>query len=687
MIINKDIIMQKIQRFGGAMFTPILLFTFFGIVAALSILFKNATIMGSIAAKGTLWFDIWYVIEKGAWTVFTQLPLLFVVGLPIGLAKKEAGRAAMESLVIYLTANYFIAGFLELWSSYFNVNYAQEAVAGSGLAMIANIKTLDMGMLGAIFISAISVYLHNKLIDTELPEIIGIFRGSVLVVAAGFFLMIPIALLLCIIWPKIQLGILSLQGFMKTSGLLGVWLYTFLERILIPTGLHHFIYMPFIYGPAVVDGGTKQYFIQHIPEFSTSAHTLKEIFPQGGFDLTSMSKMFGCPGIALAIYATAKKNKKKFIAGLLIPATLTAILCGVTEPLEFTFLFIAPMLFAVHAVLAGLMAMTAYAFGVVGVFDGGFIECAVENWIPLFKYHSTTYIIQFIIGFSFTAIYFFVFRWLILHFDFKTPGRGDDSEDKLYTKADYKAKQAIDKHAKKAAAFLTALGGKDNIIDVTNCATRLRINVKDDTLVADSKIFIAAGAHGLVHNKNAIQVIVGLSVPQVRERFEKLLENNSADDTISNIEQASQLTAFASGTVISIENVPDKAFSEKTLGDGLAIIPNNGLIVAPGDGTIIMTAEKSNHAIGLRLTSGMEILIHAGIDTVTLNGDGFTSFVKAGDTVKAGDKLLLLDLNKIKDANLNPITIMVITNFKDYDSLSFLPVKTAVINKTIIANY
>nr|WP_196594802.1 alpha-glucoside-specific PTS transporter subunit IIBC [Pectinatus sottacetonis] len=676
--------MQKVQRFGGAMFTPVLLFTFFGIMAALSILFKNTAIMGNIADKGTIWYDIWFIVEKGAWTVFAQLPLLFVVGLPIGLAKKDSGRAAMETLVIYLAANYFIAGFLELWGPFFGVDYSQKAAAGSGLAMIANIKTLDMGMLGAIFIAGLSVYLHNKLSDVDLPEIIGIFRGSVLVVAAGFFIMLPVALLLCFVWPKVQLAILSLQGFMKASGLLGVWLYTFLERILIPTGLHHFIYMPFIYGPAVVDGGTKQYFIQHIPEFSTSAHTLKEMFPQGGFDLTSMSKMFGCPGIALAIYATAKKSKKKIIAGLLIPAVLTAILCGVTEPLEFTFLFIAPMLFAVHAVLAGLMAMTAYAFGVVGAFDGGLIECAVENWIPLFKYHSTTYIIQFAVGFVFTAIYFFVFRWLIIHFDFKTPGRGDDSEDKLYTKADYKAKKNGDERDKKAAAFLSALGGKDNIADVTNCATRLRVNVKDDSMVKNANVFIAAGAHGLVHNKNAIQVIVGLSVPQVRERFENLLQSGS--DTEPKITEP-VLKAFATGQVVKLEDVPDAAFSEKTMGDGLAIIPQYGIITAPADGTVMMIMDKTGHAVGLRLNTGMEILIHIGIDTINLNGSGFEILIEAEQAVKTGDKLIKFDIEKIKQSGLNPITMMVITNFDQYTALKFKQVNMVEAGKTTIAIY
>ena len=520
--------MQKIQRFGGAMFTPVLLFSFSGIMVALAILFKNPDIVGPIATQGSMWYNIWYIIEQGSWTVFNQLPLLFVLGLPIGLAKKNQARACLESFVLYTTFNYFMAAMLKLWGPTFGVDYSLPAGGGTGLAMIANIKTLDLGMIGAILIAAIVVYLHDRFFDTELPEYLGVFKGSSLVCIVGFFVMIPVALILCFIWPKVQVGIGSMQGFLKTSGILGVWVYTFLERILLPTGLHHFIYTPFIFGPAVVSNGIAAYWPAHITEFSTTAHTLKSMFPQGGFALHGLSKIFGCTGIALAMYATAKPEKKKIAAGLLIPATLTAVLAGITEPLEFTFLFVAPVLFLVHALLAATLSATSFAFGVTGNFGSGLIDWAVQNWIPLFKYHPGTYITQIIIGLIFTAIYFFVFKFLILKFDFKTLGRTDDKdgEDKLYKKADYKAKKDGSKEDSrdiKARTFLEALGGKENIQDVTNCATRLRITVKDSCLVKENKVFVGLGAHGLVNNGNAVQVIVGLSVPQIRERFEALL--------------------------------------------------------------------------------------------------------------------------------------------------------------------
>lgn len=517
---------EKIQRFGAAMFVPVLLFAFAGITVGLSILFMNQDIMGSIASPDCLWYKFWFIVQEGSWTVFRQLPLLFVVGLPIALAKKASARACLEALVSYLTFNYFIKAILSLWGSNFGVNFNAEVGGVSGLTMIAGIKTLDTGMIGAILISAIVVYLHNNYFEKRLPDYLGIFQGSSFIVIIGFFVMLPVALLTCLLWPKVQQGIGSLQLFLTSSGIIGVWLYTFLERILIPTGLHHFIYGPFIFGPAVVENGIASYWPQHLSDFATTAHSLKEMFPAGGFALHGHSKIFGCVGIALAIYTTAKKEKKKITAGLLIPATLTAVVAGITEPLEFTFLFVAPALFALHAILAATLAATEFAFGVVGNFGGGLIEWLAQNWLPLFKYHSSTYITQIIIGLFFTIIYFFVFRYAILKFNFATPGREvKGSKTKLYNKSDYKNKKLDEKlDNDQALVFLEALGGKENVRDVTNCATRLRISVKNENKLMDDSAFLQAGAHGVVRNGNAIQIIVGLSVPQVREEFESLLK-------------------------------------------------------------------------------------------------------------------------------------------------------------------
>lgn len=241
MSIKKDRVMQELQRFGGAMYTPVILFAFFGLTVAISIVCKNTMLLGSIADKGTVWYDFWFVVEQGAWTVFAQMPILFAIAVPIGFAKKEPARCAMESFVIYMCFNYFISAFLTLHGSFFGVDYSQAAGAGTGLAMIANIKTLDMGMLGAIFIACCSSWIHNHFYDTEIPDWLGIFKGPAFVVAVGFAVMIPMALLFCFVWPAVQHAIEQFQFFLKTSGIIGVWCYTFSERILLPAGLHHFI--------------------------------------------------------------------------------------------------------------------------------------------------------------------------------------------------------------------------------------------------------------------------------------------------------------------------------------------------------------------------------------------------------------------------------------------------------------
>lgn len=524
--------MEKIQRFGGAMFTPVLLFSFSGIMVALCIICKNPMLVGSIATEGTTWYSIWSIIENGAWTVFNQMELLFVIGLPVGLAKKANARAAMEAFVIYITCNYFVSSMLEFFGKFFGVDFAAEPGGDSGLKLIAGIKTLDTGIIGAILVSAIVVYLHNKYFDTKLPDFLGIFQGSSFVVILGFFVMLPVAFLICLIWPKVQMAIGSLQGFLASAGIFGVWLYTFLERILIPTGLHHFIYTPFVFGPAVVEEGITKYWMGHLQEFAQTKEPLKQLFPEGGFALHGNSKIFASPGIAASFYFTAKPEKRKKVLAILIPATLTAVLAGITEPLEFTFLFVSPPLFAVHAFLAATMAATMYGFGVVGDMGGGFIDLLAKVWIPLFQNHKGMIFTQLVIGLAFIAIYFFVFRFLILKFNIATPGREDDAADvKLYSKKDYKEKQGAvpafegaNQYTEQAAVYLEGFGGSDNIEKVTNCATRLRITVKDEGLVLPDAVFKEGGAHGVVRNGKAFQVIVGLDVPQVREQFERLLE-------------------------------------------------------------------------------------------------------------------------------------------------------------------
>ncbi|EMA4433257.1 alpha-glucoside-specific PTS transporter subunit IIBC [Enterobacter hormaechei] len=524
--------LSQIQRFGGAMFTPVLLFPFAGIVVGIAIMLRNPLFVGeALTAPDNLFAQIVHIIEEGGWAVFRNMPLIFAVGLPIGLAKQAQGRACLAVLISFLTWNYFINAMGMTWGHFFGVDFSAEPTAGSGLAMIAGIKTLDTSIIGAIIISGLVTAIHNRFFDKSLPVFLGIFQGTSFVVILAFFVMIPCAWLTLLGWPKVQMGIESLQAFLRTAGALGVWVYTFLERILIPTGLHHFVYGPFIFGPAAVEGGIQVYWAQHLQEFSQSTVPLKTLFPEGGFALHGNSKVFGSVGIALAIWYTASPENRVKVAGLLIPATLTAVLVGITEPLEFTFLFISPLLFAIHAVLAATMATVMYIFGVVGNMGGGLLDQFLpQNWIPMFHNHASTVFTQIGIGLCFSGIYFVVFRTFIERLNLKTPGR-EESEIKLYSKADYKAARgqttapaAASQQVGQAAGFLQALGGAANIESINNCATRLRIALVDMTKTQSDDVFKALGAHGVVRRGNGIQVIVGLHVPQVRDQLESLMK-------------------------------------------------------------------------------------------------------------------------------------------------------------------
>lgn len=708
--------MQKIQKFGGAMFTPVLLFSFAGVMVGIGTLCTTEAVLGSLAAPTSMWYLVWNVILQGAWCVFNQLPLLFVVGLPIGLASKQAARCCMEALVLYLTFHYFVNTILSQWGGVFGVDFSAEIGGSSGLTMIANIKTLDMGMFGALLVSGIVIYLHNKFFDTELPEWLGSFNGSTFIFMIGFLVMLPVALLSVIIWPNIQHGMQIFQNFVMTSGAFGVWVFIFLERLLIPFGLHHLMYSPFYYDNLVCPGGIYSYWATQLPALASSTASLKSLCPQASFTATGFSKLFGCPGIALAFYATAKPEKKTQLKGLLIPITLTAIVCGVTEPIEFTFLFIAPVLFVVHAFLAACLSTTMNLFGIVGVFSGGLIEMSSLNFIPLMSTHWKEYLLLLVIGLVYTAIYFVVFRFLIVKFDFKTPGREESDETKFYSKAEFRARQAgnveMDKKTMLAAMIMEGLGGADNIVDVTNCATRLRINVKDETVVKDDAYFKGVGSHGISKNGKAMQVIVGMSVPSVREKFENIMANPSAyaldkgdsedapkqqaPDAAGNTEsgvdadqsamQRHEIKAAADGEVIPVSDVPDEVFAGGALGEGVAVIVTDGMVYAPVDGEIFTVADTL-HAYGIATEDGLELLVHIGINTVELGGEGFTAKVKVGDKVRTGQLLCEVDMNLMKEKEIEMHTPILMTNADECREIKLLPDKTAKAGKTTVITY
>lgn len=522
--------LSAIQRLGGAMFTPVLLFPFVGILVGLTIVLKNPIFVGDLADKDGLYYQVLQIIEEGGWTIFRNMALLFAVGLPIGLAKTAHARAVMVVMVSYLTFNYFIGAMGGFWGEFFNVDFTQSIGGTSGLTEIAGIKTIDTGIFGAIIISGLVTWIHNSTFEKQLPPYLGIFQGASYVAMVSFFAMLPAAWLTLYVWPSIQNGILGLQTFFVESGAFGVWLFTFLERILIPTGLHHFIYTPFQFGNVVTPNGITADWFTNLEAFTQSSQSIKELFPAGGFALQGNSKIFGCAGIALAMYHTAKKENRKKVAALLIPAVFTAVLVGITEPLEFTFLFIAPWLFAIHAVLAGTMAMVMFYFGVVGNMGGGLIEFVTGNWIPLLGNHSGVVVTQIAIGLCFTAIYYFTFKYLIIKFDVPIAGRSE-GEMKLHNKEDFNKKHGITGKGTQgtsplqiqAIETIEGLGGIENLEDLSNCATRLRVTVVNPDKVQSAEYFMSTGAVNLVKNGKAVQVIIGLSVPQLREECEKIV--------------------------------------------------------------------------------------------------------------------------------------------------------------------
>ncbi len=542
--------MQKFQKFGAAMFVPVLLFSFAGIVVALGSLFNNQAVFGSLANPGTTWYSIWDTISAGGWTVFKQEALLFVVGLPIGLANKSRGRAAMEAVITYMTYNYFVGAILTHWGASFGIpNFDKiqivENSTNHGLTEIAGIKTLDTSIIGALVVAGIVIWLHNHYFDKKLPDWLGTFQGSTYVYILGFFLMIPLALITCWGWPKVQLGITGMQHFITNSGVIGVWIYNFLNRILIPTGLHHLVYIPFQYGPAVVAGGLQPYWLKHLTKFALSTRPLKQLAPEMGFQLWGNEKVFLAPVICLAFYATAKKNKKKQTSALLIPAALTSFFAGITEPIDFTYLFAAPILWIIYSLLSATMNTIMFSFGVVGNFIFGSIDMAAENWIPLWANHWQTFLVQFTIGIIFAILTFFIFKFMIIKFDYATPGREKDDEDvHLLNKKEYQAKKEsassatttarpsenekeTDPYVERATAFLDLLGGSSNIKEISSCATRLRVTVADPDKMGSDAQFKAAKAVNVVHHGKAVQIIVGLDVAQVLEAMQELRKQDN----------------------------------------------------------------------------------------------------------------------------------------------------------------
>lgn len=528
--------LQKIQRFGGAMFAPAMLFSISGLMVGISALATTADIVGDMATYGTPWYIFWSIVQRGSWTVFKRLPLLFAIALPIGLAQKQPARCCLEAMVAYFAYCFFLSEIIKLSSNNLGLMYPSFLAPATGITVIDGIKTLDTGIIGPLAVSAIVVAIHDRFYDAKVPDWLGTFSGSSLVYLISFFAVLGLAIVSAAVVPLAYDVTETLRNALAGVGTLGVGVFVFLERALEPIGLHHLLYMPIYYDNLVVNEGIYATWTNLLPILSHSTRPLNELAPWSGFTATGWVKIFGLPAIAAAFYSTAKPERRAGLKVILVPAIVASMVCGVTEPLEFLFMFTHPGLFLLYAVLSSCLAMAMNFFGIVGIFSGGLMEMAAFNFIPLMRTHAGAYLLALGIGLAFSLIYFVSFRALILIYDLKTPGREDHVANRAaatrltgrdavieHTGKDDAASSQSNQDHLLAEQVVALLGGVSNIVGATNCATRLRVEVVDPSIVADNASFVAAGAKGLIVTGKTAQVIIGVSVSRIKAHFDQIM--------------------------------------------------------------------------------------------------------------------------------------------------------------------
>ena len=686
----KDKIFGVLQRVGRSFMLPIAILPVAGLFLGIGGSFTNETMLEAygllgIMGPGTIIYAILQVLNSAGSVVFDNLPLIFAIGVAIGMAKQEKEVSALSAVIAFFVMHATIGAMIN--------DFGAPDLSGA-TASVLGINSLQMGVFGGIIVGLGVAALHNRFYKIQLPQVLSFFSGTrfVPIISAAVYLLVGIAMYF--IWPVIQTGINALGAFVLASGYAGTWLYGFIERALIPFGLHHVFYIPFwqtalggtaMIGGTLVEGAQNIFFAElatpGIAHFSVEATR----FMAGKFPLM----IFGLPGAAFALYRCAKPENRKAVGGLLLSAALTSMLTGITETLDFTFLFVAPAMYIVHCVFAGASYMIMHILNVgVGLtFSGGLIDLTLFGimqgnaktswlWIP-------------VVGVIYFIVYYLVFSFMIKKFDYKTPGR-DDSEIKLYTRKDVNAKNAAEGAASAGGdnelsrQIMLGLGGKANISDVDCCITRLRCTVHDASKV-DQQLLRETGASGVICKGQGVQIVYGPRVSNIKSDLEAYLSSPESDK--AEAAGASAATAEAtpaaasgktiviasplSGRVIPLEEVADGVFSEKMVGDGFAVDPTDNQVYAPAD-CEVTTVFGTKHAIGLTTPEGCELLIHLGIDTVQLNGAPFTINIKEGDTLKKGDLIGSFDEKAILDAGYRTVTPVVVTNSDAYTSFQLL---------------
>ncbi|MDW3987539.1 glucose-specific PTS transporter subunit IIBC [Staphylococcus saprophyticus] len=665
----------QLQRIGKALMLPVAILPAAGLLLAIGTAMQGESLQHYLPfiQNGGIQ-SVAEMMTGAGGIIFDNLPMIFAMGVAIGLASGD-GVAAIAAFVGYLVMNKTMGAFLHVSPD--NVNDA-----ASGYASVLGIPTLQTGVFGGIIIGALAAWCYNKFYNISLPSYLGFFAGKrfvpIMMATTSFILAFPMAW----IWPSIQTGLNAFsEGLLDSNTGLAVFLFGFIKRLLIPFGLHHIFHAPFWFefgawknAAGEMIHGDQRIFIEQIREGSKLTAGK---FMQGEFPVM----MFGLPAAALAIYHTAKPENKKVVAGLMGSAALTSFLTGITEPLEFSFLFVAPVLFFVHAILDGLSFLILYLLNVhLGyTFSGGFIDYVLLGVLP----NKTQWWLVIPVGVVYAFIYYFVFRFLILKFKYKTPGREDKQAQFTNSSA-----------SELPFNVLKAMGGEENIKHLDACITRLRVEVKEKGKV-DVAGLKALGASGVLEVGNNMQAIFGPKSDQIKHDMSLIMKDEitkpqettvteEESEEVVHIERASEVNIYApgNGQVIPLSEVPDQVFAQKMLGDGVGFIPADGKIVAPFDGTV-KTIFPTKHAIGLESDQGLELLIHIGIDTVKLNGEGFESFVETDDRVHKGQVLMQIDLDYITAHAPNTVTPLIITNLEDRQ-LSVEDVKDVTAEQLII---
>lgn len=691
---NKGKIFEVLQRVGRSFMLPIAILPVAGLFLGIGGSFTNTTMLETynlmgVLGPGTFANSILTVMNDAGSIVFSNLPILFAMGVAIGMAKAEKAVAALAGALAFFIMHASIGAMITVHGG------ADKMLAGS-VATTVGINSLQMGVFGGIIVGLGVAYLHNKFYKIELPQSLSFFSGTKFVPIISAIVYLIVGIVMFYIWPTVQAGINGVGEIVRISGYFGTWVYGFMERLLIPFGLHHVFYLPFWQtsvggsmevGGKMIEGAQNIFFAQLADPNTTHFSVEATRFMSGKFPLM----IFGLPGAALAMYKTAKPEKKKVVGGLLFSAALTSILTGITEPLEFTFLFVAPFLYLIHCIFAGLayMIMHILHVGVGMTFSGGLIDLTLFGILP--GNGRTNWLMIPLVGIGYFLVYYFLFSFLIKKFDLKTPGREEDdnAEVKLYTKADVNAKKEDGPSGEKSAnadddlsmAIVHGLGGKSNIESVDCCITRLRCTVKDSKLVRDD-VLKATGAAGVVKAGAGVQVIYGPRVTLIKSNLEEYLERSNVDDAYGDMLSAGQIDGAvkleeenkvdlgessmeilspANGDLLDLSEVPDDVFSQKLMGEGFAVESADGDIYAPVSGEIGMIF-PTKHAIIIATEDGIEVLIHMGIDTVKMDGRGFELYCEMGQKVKAGDKLAHMDKAVFQAEGYPTVTPVIFTN-------------------------